>query len=43
MMKYFNIIGGPLKNLIFRGGSRKTKILGELPKGGLGQFPDLRG
>ena len=33
-MKNFNIYGGSLKNLIFRGGSLKTNILGELPKNG---------
>ena len=34
-----------MKNLTFRGGSRKTNIEGGLPKkrGGLGQFADLRG
>ena len=44
-VKNFNIMGGTLKNLIFRGGGgKKNKILGELHrKSGLGQSPDLMG
>ena len=44
-IKSFNIIGGPLKNQIFRGGLPEKPIYREkMPKkGGLVQFPDLRG
>ena len=46
-MKKFNIMGGSLKNSIFKGGGEfpeKPVYWGELPKkGGGGQFPNLRG
>ena len=51
-MKIFNIMGGSLKNPIFRGegggggweGAEKPIYIGDLPKRwGLGQFPNLRG
>ena len=42
--KSFNIMGGSLKNPIFREGSQKTIFKGEFPKkGSIGQFSDLRG
>ena len=50
-MKIFNIMGGSLKNPIFRGeggggweGAEKPIYIGDLPKmWGHGQFPNLRG
>ena len=45
-MEKFNIMGGSLKNLSFRGRgvTKKTIYSGELPtKVGFGQSPDLKG
>ena len=47
-MEKCNIMGGSLKNSIFKGGGgfpEKPVYWGELPKqgGGRGQFPNLRG